>query len=56
MMTNMKSRWTFTRIDFTFLALAVALAGTIPFAGCAITGSRGSDTRDSDYSGHQHHH
>jgi hypothetical protein len=55
-MTNMKPTRLFPRINFTFLALAVALAGTLLFAGCATTGDSGSEMRDSDSSGHQHHH
>lgn len=41
-------------IHFTLLTLAAVLAATLLFAGCATTDS--GDSRNSDYSGHQHHH
>jgi outer membrane biogenesis lipoprotein LolB len=47
----MKPTRRFSRITFSLLALA----STLLFAGCATTES-GSDTRNSDSSGHQHHH
>lgn len=55
-MTIMKPTGIFSRINLTFLALAVALAGALLFAGCATTDSSSNDARNSDYSGYQHSH
>ncbi len=54
-MTTMKPIRLFSRINFSLLALVAVLGGTLLFAGCATTES-GSDTRNSDSSGHQHSH
>jgi len=52
----MKPTRLFSRINFTLLVLVAVLTGTLMFAGCATTDSSSSDTRNSDYSGHQHSH
>lgn len=54
-MTTMKPTRLFSRINVTFLALIAVLGGRLFFTGCVTTES-GSDSRNSDYSGHQHHH
>lgn len=55
-MTTMNPTRIFSRINFSLLALAVALAGTLLFAGCATTESSSNDSWNSNSSGHQHQH
>lgn len=42
--------------QFPLIALAVALAGALLFAGCCTTDGGGIGVRNLDYSGHLHRH